>query len=353
MDSTKRKNALIITFYKASNYGAFLQAFALQTFLQQIGIDASIYEWEIKQSYIQQIQRKVVVFIKKLKKGCRDKDVSGDEYIYRDKMREVVQDGKDCYLKLSKKYDGFYLTVLGSDEIWNLRNMGSSHDAFFFSRNRNSVKTISYAPSVGKTTTKEFAIFRYAVNGIRGLDAVSVRDDKSENTLRHFGIKGYARVLDPTFLIDYTPYLPVVSTKQPYLLVYSYGLTNNEVEELKSYAKKHSLSLFMTGAYFDCSELDHIPTPFEWLSLISNAAGIVTSTFHGTVFSIIFRKNFAVYHQTPKVQSLLDEFNLSQRIVKEGSCLEKIMDKEIEYASLENLINDKIHNSQKYLIDNV
>ena len=339
------KSALIITYYRSKNYGAFLQAFAMQEFLKSNHIDVRIF------MYADSV--KTVALRRAYKLLKRQKPVPIEQQRYRKQLSNKILEQQDK-LQMSKEKSFYDCTILGSDEIWNVKNVSSSHDSFMFCRNKESKRTISYAACSGNAKLKHLKLFPYAISGIKNLDAVGVRDDATYELVQEMGRRDVVRTLDPSFLIDFAPYLPDIKVDKPYLFVYTYGLTVEQIGEIKQLALKRNLAIIATGTYCDWADFNPVPNPFEWVSYIRGAEFVVTSTFHGTVFAIQQNRKFAVYNfKAPKIFSVLKDLKLVDRCVTMWRTLERLLDEPINYEMINCLVNEKRNFSCSYLLNQI
>lgn len=338
-----KKTALIITYYKADNYGAFLQAFAMQEYLSSIGIESEIFSYESKSG-------KIIKTLYKIKSK-----LNGSIHIGKENQqyhKEMLQSVLNYQSKLKfnhnkKKYD---VVIIGSDEIWNVKNIGADHDSFFFSKSKIADKTISYAACSGNSELNHFKLYPFSLRSIKKLDCISVRDDNTERIIKSIGRNDVIRVLDPTFLIDFNKYLPKKSNSDKYLFVYSYGLSETQSEQIKIFAKKHNLKIVATGFFCKWADYNPVPNPFEWIMLLKDAEFVITSTFHGTVFSIQQRKPFAVYNSdSPKINSILKETNLLTNRITDWNTIDEIYKNFSGYNRIETLLKNKIQYSKDFL----
>lgn len=308
----------IVTYYNAINNGAFLQAYAMQTFLQENGYDP----------YFLTVKR-----------------FSPSDNTYSKEYATHLYECQDK-LKLSNTMTGFDAVVYGSDEIWNLRNSGLS-PYFWGYKVGKSVKVV-YAACTGNTRLSDYFLFPYTILGLRKFSAISVRDLESYNKISKLTRKDIAIVLDPTFLINYDSF-KMENHYGKYILVYTYGLRQDTISKIKDYASETGSKIICTGSYADWADLNLCANPFEWVSLIQNAEIVFSSTFHGTVFSIICNKQFYVVDtESAKVKDLLEKLNLSKRKTydfgKTGS---------IDYSKVNECLAPLIGSSKKFLLENL
>jgi exopolysaccharide biosynthesis predicted pyruvyltransferase EpsI len=171
------------------------------------------------------------------------------------------------------------------------------------------------------------------------------------------GIDNVECMPDPTLLLTakhYEKLMPKTDTASDYILVYHLG-NNIDFDNLKTFAKQKDIEkiVIVTGDNHvngievsddRLSILRKYPTIQEWLSLMKNAKYIVTDSFHGTVFSIIFNKNFGVYlingngsGKNDRIYSLLDRLNLSEHIITNNL---HILDADINYEQVNKMVEN-------------
>ena len=331
--------ALIITYYKAPNYGAFLQAYALQQFLKTVNVKSEILVHSANNSTL----------ITKVLDKFEDKEVIK----YRNKIQSVIDDAQKYLCVASGKKGTYDIAIIGSDEVWNVKNMTALHLPIFFRPYKQAKKTISYAACAGKCEVKHLRIFPYTV-GLKKLNAVSVRDESTEKMIYKFGVQHVMRTVDPTFLYKFDEEIPNRQIAYDYALVYTYGLSQTEISYIRSYAAKYNLKIIATGCKCDWADENPLPSPFEWLSLIKYSEVVITSTFHGSVFSIIFNKQFiTISNQSNKVKSLLNEMDLTSRLITNDYSYEKILNRKIDYSHINQIKKTRIEKSIEFILNNL
>ena len=255
----------------------------------------------------------------------------------------------------------YNLIVVGADEVWNFNDVAYDPVKFGYGL---TARLISYSASVGGSSEKE-EIPSDAKAGLMHFAAISVRDTKTEELARSIvdSEDKIVRTLDPVFLYDYR--LTVSKkvkkmTDNPYILIYDCRVTMKQAQELVEFANSHGLDIIGAGEYrkWYTKHAENV-TPFEWAYLFKNAWGIVTGTFHGTAFSIKYNRNFVAFltesNRINKVTSLLEEFDLSDRIVKKQNSedLIPVLEKEIDYSPVNKIISEKKAISLQYLRDQI
>ncbi len=331
------KKALIITYYEAPNYGAFLQAYSTQKFLRQNGVEAKI---------CRHIANKPNIL-----NWLLDKRVPAESLAYRDALKEKI-DQAQKYLQYDEDGENdFNLAIIGSDEVWNIKNLTAIHLPIFFRPSKRAKKTIAYAACAGRCETKHLKLLPYTA-GIRKLDAVAVRDAHTYDLAKAVGVKEPVRTLDPTFLCRWE--ISPRAIQQDYLLVYTYGLNEASIQKIRDFAAQERLKIIATGSICEWADENPIPDPFEWLSLIRYSKYVITSTFHGTVFSIQLNKQFITIETTSgKVKSVLEELNLLSRLKTGDWKADDLLNCTIPYDRINQIVEERRNASASFLLDNL
>lgn len=307
----------IATVWNANNNGSFLQAYALQKYIEQLGHE-----------------------VKMLK--LADFAHGGSEYSNTfwnnlEKHHSLLNVSDD----LEEEFD---VIVYGSDEIWSM--FGELVNPIFWGYGLKAKRKITYAVSAQNLNLKSVLKHPFTYLGLRKFDKLSVRDKVTKKKLSYLTRKPLTMVLDPTFLITYDD-CKIVNKIGKYLLVYTYGLDEEDAKIIRNFADEKGLKIVCTGSDTPSVWGDiNIPAgPFEWIGLIRNAEYVVSSTFHGTVFSIICKKQFFVIGtNSGKVNDLLERTGLGDRKTDEFAKLESI-----DYSKVNKTIEKEISSSKEFL----
>lgn len=352
----------ILTFWNVPNYGAFMQAYALQKVLENRYTD-----YDVKQiPYINQRHYDEYYSIFK---------ISGFNYwlinpsFYKNIFRKIYR--KNDIFSLKKFLDYYKVIpnfkhsineklsldtlVLGSDIIWDYSVPFFGNDEYFFGRGINASKKISYAPSFGSVKDGSDAP-DYVVRGLRELDAISVRDLNSAEIVKTIINKKVPIVLDPTLLWDFSADKNIVKPQiERYIVVYGSFFPDELINEAKEYAEIHKLKLICLSSLDDdfdwCDEVvfqDEM-NPFEWVGYFQQADAVMTCTYHGLIFSLIFEKKIIFYMTDfilKKSKLLIENLGLSDVLIHYKHFNEKI-DWNWNYS----VINDKLDNMKKNSLD--
>jgi len=351
----KNMNIQILTFHFVDNYGALLQAYALQETLKKHNKLVTILNYtnkrmKKKQSlfYFNTNLINSIVRIISLKKMIKRKHKS---YMFRNK-----------YLDISNKVKENSIFVLGSDQIWNPDI--TYEDMTYFSQGFN-VPAISYAASLGKElqeTQKDFLI-----NGLKYVQNISVREETAKKCIKNIANKESQVVLDPTMLLTKEDWIKVSKkpkrmVKKPYIFVYTVDGKNTEFLKLVNIVSKTtnlpivcpSKSLQRKSNFDNIIRTYDYEGPEEFLYFLINADYIVTSSFHGTVFSLLFEKQFISFvpsTNTSRLVDLMERIDCSDLLLRSSNnlTLENLY-KKIDYEIINRNIKREREKSISWLL---
>ena len=348
----------ILTYHRALNYGAFLQTLALKFFLEQQGHEAEIidympynhakayYPFYISERMDKRNYGKVTLYnILRLPK-------------YMHRLRKMMR-LQHKYLKLDthiKYTDGEQLSnlnydcvVYGSDQIWWRHSPIPSYsyfDGVFWGEYINeNIKKVTYAPSMGLINLDD-EDKQYIKNALKRFSALSVRETTLKDVLQPLTDKSITVVLDPVLLVGkefWNQYATRRTPKQKYVLLYQVMPSDEAVLFAKKKAKEMNCRYIELTAAVNPLKVGqrYIQTAdaFDMISLIKNAEFVVSTSFHGLAFSILFEKQFAVMgmkNNSGRAASLLAQLGLIDKL---DSSNENIID---DYST----IREKLHNIQ-------
>lgn len=311
----------ILTFHHAHNYGTVLQAYALREYLRAQGVNAEIINYRndiLKKRYAeklsmpeQQVTLKHLIHPKALwrylcaipKAKYAQEDWSKQCKKFNDFIDNVLLEGKTEEILASDLSDLDYdVFVSGSDQVWECGITGGVPDNAYFLDFTTSAKKIAYGASMRTPWIPE-QFSEYYSRTIKSMDAVSVREQEIASMLQEICLKKIYHVLDPSLLLDADIYrgLEVGIDEKQGGYVFAYFLAENPgmMECAELIAEKLGLPLVELHYYTLKSLKGHNVRadlgPREFLSYIDNAAFVITNSFHGTIFSILFHKKFYSY----------------------------------------------------------
>lgn len=300
------KVGIITFYYDITNYGANLQAYALCRWCNKIGFDTEqlcyydsygfkkIFSWLYRH-----------VFKKKYYKNENFYQRKMSIKRFRDKIPHSKLYCKNTLVKANDRYDAF---IVGSDQVWNPDWINQAFKLEFVQSDKLK---ISYAASLGREclSQDEKSIFMPILNRI---DFISVREENSIGLLSELTDKKVEWVLDPTLLLDSAEWDEVCSDRfieDDYLFCYYLNEYQLHRDIAVKYAKEHNLKIvtlpFLSYKYRKCDDgfgdyQLYAVSPGEFVSLIKYAKCVFTDSFHATVFSHLYKKDFVVFSQSGK-----------------------------------------------------
>lgn len=313
----------IITITDGQNYGNRLQNYALQTSLQKMGLEAeTIY----RKTFRDKID--FVRIIKNIIKSCIGK-YNPYPYLlrkikFKNFNRRYINFSKYCIGEnsapndLKREYDYF---VCGSDQIWNpLIPICIDDIENGFAQFADYNQRIAYAASfgIGKIPEKFRCEYQRLLNGMKN---ISVREESGVTIVKELINKEVNHVLDPTLLLSKEEWLEIKEKprwleEKPFILTYFLG---GQDEKLKTYikniAREKNLNIIdLSIEFISNNEIKNnnyfSVDPSEFIWLINKCDLMLTDSFHGSVFSIIFNKPFRVF----KRKSVENGNNMNTRI---------------------------------------
>lgn len=348
----------ILTYWGVPNYGAYAQAYALNAILRQLGHKTEHI------SYLHPSHYKLYFTPPSLLSGLkfwRPRGVWHCIKHYRTIKafnRKFTIDQK--YIPHTPRMSGAQLSqhnfdcvVTGSDAIWEFSIPEFGDDAFLIGNNLNCSRLVSYATSFGMMAPKD-AFPAFVTAGLKKYHSIAVRDDNSANIVEKLiGIRPPI-VIDPTLLWDF-PSDPIIpkTDKRDYILVYSTGFDDQTVRQLKEYASSNDLELIGAGlshSWCDCNIA--LLSPIEWISLFSNAACVATSTFHGFMFALNYKRPL-LFRMVPYVKNrcswLLKQLNLYDHFQCDSTPVKDLMSHKLDYTAISTKLSELRKFSIQYL----
>lgn len=350
----------ILSMQEVKNYGSFLQAFSLKSNIEALGHQCdfiNIIPGRQIGDYRQSRFHKVKLLLERLWGWDFVKRIVT---IYKFQNRFSKEFLPYLGVKKGQTEGHRDIVVIGSDEVFNCaQKTWFGFSPQLYGKCIDADKVISYAASFGATT---FDILQklglkdeVAKLLARNFSQISVRDENSRQVVKTLTGKEPQMHVDPVLIYDYSDFMPKEKHKSDYIIVYSYPgriSDKKEIAAIQAFANQKGLRLLSIGHYFPWCDDVVVPTPFEVLALFRDAAYIVTDTFHGSVFSIKYNKPFCTIVRdmnNQKLTYLLKQFGLEDRIVKDLSLMGTMMERTIDYQSVNKKIESERQRSLEYL----
>lgn len=353
---------LLLTLHSQNNnFGSVLQAHSLYSFMEEMGNDITILNY---QPYYSNGAVSFKAFIKKAVTNF----MFLPAYLLRTKRFNRLVNAKKLtrkatrfseLIEISKEYDSF---LIGSDQVWNPHYLCGRDDAYFL-KFTDSKNKASYAASIGTEDITD-AEWNDIADKLSDFRYVSLRENKSCLQLKKHGIKDAHYVLDPVFLHNADYYRRLESKAiedKGYILAYIIHKDPFVLQVVDKISQITGKQVIQIGGFLSKCNYDKFyrsAGPAEFLYLIDNADFIVTSSFHGAAFAHIFNKQFAVvmpYGNTLRLENILETAGTENRVIKSLSDVEKMLEP-IDYVHVNEKINAKLEDSIDYikkLIENI
>lgn len=324
------KKVGIITFHHAHNYGAVLQVYALQNQIEKLGYDVHVINYRNKNI----AKPYKLIKLSKNPIKCIGTIYESIKYYKKNKQRyEVFENFINEKLKLTKEFKNIkrleknctdmdcYIT--GSDQVWNYEIVGELSDAYTLNFGNKKANRISYAASIGKSKIEDKYKKQFKEK-ITNINHISVREEAAKKELEKIINKPIEVVLDPTLLLTKNEWDNKLKEKEIPKEQYILAYVVKQNEEYKKIVNNLSTRTGLKVIHFEKetsydNELESAYTkdPFEFINLIKNAKYIVATSFHATVFSIIYHKKFFIIphiNTGSRIINLLDKLDLKNRI---------------------------------------
>jgi len=338
-------NVLIITVYNHENCGSFLQAYALGRVISQHGHNVSyLYSPLTGKDY-----SCIYNVLKQIYKG----DLKAVPFFLA--RRRWFKKAQMCF----HIYDSFFdprpeVVVIGSDTLWNhqkpfYRNMAKEYHGLSFPCS----KVITYAISAANTSTKEYYNTVTPFKEKIRISHFLARDKHTKDIIDEvYGLDSKI-VCDPTLLLhkeEYDSMARPVSIEK-YLLLYFFNeITSCQKKYVISFAKIYKLKIVSFSFTKPWGDKILNASPYNFISWFKEAEYVLTDTFHGTAFSIIYGKKFAVFDENKiKVKELLKQYDLLQHLFKNYEDLGKTLLMQNDVIS--NGTYDKIREHSLHLLN--
>ncbi len=341
MMGEKKPRSITTTYHRSYNYGATLQAYALQKTLYKIGFDNEILD------FYRNPYEKYPLISGNVKLDCARFIMRIYGYLHYKEKKSLIKsfdEFTEKNLSLTKQYNSWEellnnppeadCYICGSDQVLTVRGEEYTVKRNLLSFVNEKEKKYTYAASLADyDLSKEEK--KYLKSELETFYMVSVREKKSIEYINSFCDCKIRDDIDPVFLLRRDEWMGMVQKPDydgKYILYFQVNSNPYANEVLKYIKKKYGLPVvcMQTNPYVRVKAEKKVldASPEKFLGWIQNAEFVVTTSFHGSAFSILFRRNFIVLtkaNSNPiRLKNMLDELGLSDRLI------EKIEDMDIE-----------------------
>lgn len=351
----------ILTFHFADNFGAVLQTFALEKFLECRQHDVSII------NFIPQEKIKSSFFVKSIKiRHFLGNVIRLFFYPFYLRRKILFQKFRNEYLKIGKRcsssdidFSSYDVILTGSDQTFNLNY---SYTEVYYQQFEKSdfQKKIAYAPSFGSYDMS--LLSGKMIDALKDFDSLSCRESNGAEYLSKILNRSVSFVLDPVFLLkkqEWTRFLGKKPVDESYIFVFDLNGKENLIKMAKLVNKSKKIIMYSNDLLFHVRTKNGKGISFlksmcveDFLTYIYYADLVLTDSFHCTAFSILLEKSFYTYIALEKssyrIRSILKALDLTSRIISYNS----IDENEIDYGVVSKLLTEKRLTSQKFLEQN-
>ena len=393
----------VLTYWTSKdNYGQILQCYALQHFLRKAGHDTCLIRYApvCKKKWY----HKVFIIVKKV---IAHSSYKGIKYFFSEERREAKErENKELNLLLInnklnerrefekfrasyiKEYPILYRSInelqknppkvdaliCGSDQIWHNSYEDVNTSGWFLHFGGKNIKRIAYAASIGHNLSKKDLLKFKRL--LEPLNSISVREERVKQYCESVGYNGVSVVLDPTLLLESSNYKfsdieeERINKQESYMFIYALNVKVKEDiywNNIQDYLDKKNLDVKVVVSSGYCPARDIIPekknilaTIPEWIKLIRNSSCIITTSFHGMIFSIIMKKQFLVIllngiyaSANDRIVQFLEKVELKNRIYNPSYSIEAQMNATINWSDVDFHIEQMKKESISFLFNSL
>lgn len=367
----------IMSMQRITNYGSFLQAYALKKLIESLGHKVEFVDYHIGASVIKDNADNRNKYIRKIEKGF-------ETFRYKAPLSHKL-----AFIQYKQSFGKKYLPILGvtnemnyapeldclvigSDEVFNCiqKNSNVGYSPELFGKDNRAKKLITYAASFGNTTIDKLDTYgkKDEVGELLSkFNAFSARDMNTGKIIEDLTGRIPVYHFDPVLTYDYMnccDQIPDIKPIEKYLILYAYSgrISEKEADWIAVYAKKKKLKIYAIGGIQKCADTFIDCSPFEVLAYFKNAEEVITDTFHGSIFSVITHRRFTTlvrksvgssYGNEEKLSDLLERLKLTDRMTTKIEDTENINDKAIDYTRIDELLKTHREVAKEYLRKNL
>lgn len=356
----------IITQPLSRNYGGILQNYALQQTLIKLGHKPYTFDWVSLFSW----KHWGLSIVKNIIKCIIGRPFRFPQTIYKVRSQErILRTFVDKNINITKPRtqslsvsqileNSIYALIVGSDQVWRPKYNDNIADMYLGFARELKLKRIAYAASFG---TEEWEYSEEQTVACKTLakkfDAISVREKSGVDLCKKFLGVDATHLLDPTLLLSKEEYKQLLThipeAKTQYLFAYILDSSDEKIKYVTRYAENQGLEVVIKGADSKLSEEDSVE---NWLANFRDAQYVITDSFHGSVFSIIFNKPFIALGNRARgmarFDSLFEAFDLENHLV-DLSKNESVIDHIVDWTKVNAKIDTYRKKSVEFLSKNL
>ena len=346
----------IITIHHIHNFGSVFQAYSLYRFLEKNGYETELIDY--RPAYYEAGKNKMKTLIGRvLNYRAYSRRKSKFENFIKSYDRLSTQQFKSLY-ELEKYYgDSDHLLIAGGDQLWNNYHPCGNDDAYKLTFEKKA-KKLAYGTSMGRDNFTEDELAALA-DKVKDFESIMLRERSGVDQLSRHSSVELAHVIDPVGLLDVEEFKKIAkkpNISEPYAVMYLADSSEILDEAVRRLSKELGLKIvhicgFKKKCYCDRFEKD--VGPEEILGYILHADFVLSASFHATMFSLLFNKQFATIlpgaKTNARIEDILSYVGLQDRILHNANDADRLMNP-IDYLSVNEKIEKfKVESQQKLL----
>lgn len=345
----------ILTFHWGTNYGGVLQSYALQCYLKSIGHEVEIINYApltYRDSFFLCFKSKSIGTIKK-----NILNYFKERKFRRFRKSNLILSARRYYANTSSEIfnNDYDVIVVGSDQVWN-PYIALNYGLPYWLPSKGKARKIAYAVSLG-CDNYPLEILEKQIACINDFYAISVREKSAVDIIQPVYKKGVVELMpDPTILLESFAYRKFIQENQTEKSCFIYALQENQklISVIEQQILKNGYSIFKPTNYIGEISIE------EWLSTLYNSELVVTNSFHGVMFSLIFHKSFYVVPiegvlagMNDRIYTVLEYLGLNERIINN---IENVKNKNhvpIDWHVIEQKMNILRSKGRNFLLSHI
>lgn len=347
-------NICIVTVYNTHNCGSFLQAWSLARVLIDNGHDVFFLKRDLKNTP-HTLSNHLSIAIKKALK--LDFNTAKNEL----KTQRNYDSAQKCFCEIdinSPKINTMDYFVFGSDTIWNLQDSYFKANMSKYFGMDITGKKVSYAPSISNTEIDKFESDEIR-NALGEFCALSARDEKTRDMIKAVAKIDAPLVCDPTLLLSKDSFNDLIADKKtindaPIFIYHFLNMDNRTISTIKQYAKDNNKRIVSMGR--DCVWCDEVIPydPYLFLQYFRDSSYVITNTFHGTLLSLIYEKDFLCLGKgKAKIEHIMEIAGASDMLYAKDDDISNAIGAKIDYTRVNDNLNKFRQKSLDYIKDNI
>lgn len=339
----------LITYHYSQNYGAVMQTYATCRILKEMGHEVEIIN-------IRQLEKRKLRHLIFIPKYRNFKNFMKKFYPKQTPLIQTIKELRD----IEFDYD---CLMVGSDQVWNPMISLDKCLAYFLDFGKSNIKRISYASSFGisQWPQNDSVLTRNVTKALDKFDAISTREKTGQELLKKTFKKESQLVVDPTLLHENYNEITGNIEETDNIVCYLLNRTNDQIRASHFIKKELNKKTQIITSVYPILGLDWIypPSIEDWIKYIGGAKLVITDSFHGIVFSLIYRRNFVVIAvnngRNSRLIDLLKMVGLENRYFTSFEDIRKnnIYKTDIDYTNISLILETKSKESIAFLHNNL